>query len=142
MIEIRVDGDPIGKGRPRFVRATGRTYTPEQTASYENKLALAASLVMRGQPLLSGPLRLLVMAFRSIPASWSEKKRAAAIGQSLHPTGRPDADNFLKLAMDSLNKVVWIDDSIVVDARILKKYSERPRLEISISPIDDGDLFG
>lgn len=136
MIEIRLDGDPVGKGRPRFVRATGRTYTPEKTASFEARLGYAAQAVMRNKQLLEGPLVILVMAFRSVPASWSEKKKQRAILQYLSPTSKPDADNFLKIVMDSMNKVVWNDDSQVVDARVVKKYSERPRLEISISLLD------
>lgn len=134
-IEIRLDGDPVGKGRPRFVRATGRTYTPEKTASFEARLGWAAQNVMTGFPLLEGPVVLLVMVFKEIPASWSEKKRQKAILQYLQPTGKPDADNFLKLVMDSLNKIVWKDDAQVVDARVVKKYSERPRLEIAITPL-------
>lgn len=135
-IEIRLDGDPVGKGRPRFVRATGRTYTPEKTASFEARLGYAAQAIMRNKQLLAGPLVILVMAFRSVPASWSEKKKQKAILQYLHPTSKPDADNFLKIVMDSMNKVVWNDDSQVIDARVVKKYSERPRLEISISLLD------
>jgi Holliday junction resolvase RusA-like endonuclease len=137
-IEIRLDGDPVGKGRPRFVRATGRTYTPEKTASFEARLGYAAQAVMRNKPLLAGPLIVTVMAFRSVPASWSEKKRQKAFLQYLTPTGRPDCDNYLKLCMDSLNKIVWEDDAQVVAAHVYKKYSERPRLEINISPLDFG----
>jgi Holliday junction resolvase RusA-like endonuclease len=139
MIEIRLDGDPIGKGRPRFVRATGRTYTPEKTASFEARLGYVAQQVMRNKQLLAGPLIVTVMAFRSVPTSWPEKKRQKAVLQYLQPTGRPDCDNYLKLCMDSLNKIVWSDDAQVVEAHIYKKYSERPRLEINIMPLDFGD---
>ena len=42
MIRIVMAGEPIGKGRPRFSRATGTVYTPEKTARYEERLAWAA----------------------------------------------------------------------------------------------------
>jgi ParB-like chromosome segregation protein Spo0J len=35
VIAFHVPGEPVAKGRPRFVRATGRTFTPAKTASYE-----------------------------------------------------------------------------------------------------------
>src|SRR5580658_6591536 len=101
MIEIRLDGDPVGKGRPRFVRATGRTYTPEKTASFEARLGYAAQAVMRNKQLLAGPLIVTVMAFRSVPASWPEKKRQKAVLQYLYPITKPDADNLLKCVLDS-----------------------------------------
>lgn len=137
MIEITLAGEPIGKGRPRFVRATGRTYTPEQTASFENKLAWAAQTAMKGRALLVDAVILSVTAFRSVPPSWSAKKRKAAIDQLLRPTGKPDADNVLKLVADALNKVVWADDSQIVEAHVYKKYSEQPRLEITILGLDE-----
>jgi Holliday junction resolvase RusA-like endonuclease len=136
-IEIVLMGEPIGKGRHRhrLNAKTGVVFThPDpRTARFEDKLAWAAQHSMEGRELLTEALSLIVMVYRSMPASWSAKKRAAAIGHSLRPTGRPDADNFLKIVMDGLNKVVWSDDSLVVEAHVYKKYSERPRLEISVA---------
>lgn len=39
-IEFTVDGEPVGKGRPRFTRS-GHTYTPEKTADYEQLVKLS-----------------------------------------------------------------------------------------------------
>lgn len=142
MIRIVLAGEPIGKGRPRFVRATGRTYTPEQTASFENKLALQASLAMRGRALLTGAVAIDVVAFRSVPASWSAKKRAAALNGALQPIGKPDWDNLAKCVGDALNKVVWLDDSQIVRGRLEKKYSDQPRLEIVVTSLDSNEQVG
>ena len=133
-IEIRLDGAPVAKGRPRFNRATGRAYTPEKTARFEDRLALAAQLAMRGRPLLDGPLQLLFMAFIEVPASWSVRKKAKALGGEIYPTGRPDWENLAK-TIDALNKIVWVDDSLIVTATVHKRYSDRPRTEISVSPM-------
>jgi Holliday junction resolvase RusA-like endonuclease len=133
-IEIRMDGQPVGKGRPRFSRKSGTVYTPEKTARYEERLAWAAQSVMAGRPLLEGPLNVVVLAFMQIPASKSAKWKAGAVRGDVRPTSKPDADNLIK-CLDSLNKVVWIDDSQIVQLAVSKHYSERPRLEISISLI-------
>ena len=134
MIEIRMDGQPIGKGRPRFVRATGRTYTPEKTARYEDRLAWAAQAVMAGRALLTGPLNVTVIAYLEVPASRSKKWRAEALVDEHKPTTKPDADNIAKL-LDALNKIVWVDDAQIVALLIFKKYSSRPSIEIEVTPI-------
>jgi len=134
MIRIIVAGSPVGKGRPKFVRATGRAYTPEKTANYEAILAARGADAMAGQPLLDGPLQVIVTAFMPIATTWSKKKTAAALEGSLRP-GRPDADNMLKV-LDALNGIVWRDDAQIAEARISKLYDEEPRLEIEVTQID------
>lgn len=61
-ITITLDGIPVAKGRPRFVRATGRAYTPSKTRAFETDLGYTAKEVMAGRPLLDGPLMVLVVA--------------------------------------------------------------------------------
>jgi Holliday junction resolvase RusA-like endonuclease len=53
------------------------------------------------------------------------------------PTKKPDADNILKLAADSLNGLAYVDDKQIVSAVIHKFYSDRPRLEINIVPKEE-----
>lgn len=131
LIEIRMDGTPVGKGRPRFSRATGHTYTPEKTARFEERLAWTAQGVMAGRPLLDGPLAVSVFAFMDIPKSKPKRWREDALANRIHPTSKPDADNIAKM-LDALNKVVWVDDSQIVYLAVHKRYSDRPRLEISV----------
>lgn len=40
-IDFIIDGEPQGKARPRFVRSTGHTYTPQNTKNYEAAVAWA-----------------------------------------------------------------------------------------------------
>jgi len=51
----------------------------------------------------------------------------------IKPTKSPDADNILKTVMDSLEKLAYKNDSQIVRVVMDKDYSERPRLEITIS---------
>lgn len=130
-IVISLPGIPRGKGRPRFVRATGRTYTPADTVNYEGALRLAAASVMAGHPPLDGALAVMMVAEFPVPQSWSKKKQAAAMAGEIKPTGKPDADNLIK-TLDAFNAVVWRDDAQIVDARITKRYSERPGVTIIV----------
>lgn len=134
MIEIELAGTPRGKGRPRFSRKQGRAYTPAETVSYERALAHEAALVMRGQPILEGALQVVVTAFMPVPASWSRKKRDAALSCQAWPTGKPDCDNIIKV-LDALNQIVWRDDAQIVQAYVHKEYSERPRLRVQVYPL-------
>jgi Holliday junction resolvase RusA-like endonuclease len=137
-MRIILSGQPVAKGRMRFNRKTGRTFTPEKTVAYETKLALAAQEMMAGRPPLEGPLVVTITAELQVPTSWSQKKRKLALERRLHPLGRPDLDNYAKI-LDGLNLIVWVDDSQIVELHARKRYSLQPQLTIDIEPL--GDFF-
>lgn len=131
MIVVELSGTPLGKGRPRFMRATGHAYTPEKTRNFETNLRLAAQDAMNGQPPLEGALLVVVQAFFPIPQSWSKKKRIAALTHAIRPTTKPDWENIAKM-LDAFNEVVWRDDAQIIHGTIIKQYSDRPRLRVEI----------
>jgi Holliday junction resolvase RusA-like endonuclease len=142
MIVVELPGEPIGKGRPRFRPVTtkdGRSfvnaYTPARTRAYERALAMTAKVAMRGKPPILGPLAVTVTAFFAVPASWSNKKRDAALAGIVRPTGRPDYDNVIK-SLDALNTIVFADDAQIVQAKVAKVYDEQPRLRIEVAPLE------
>lgn len=134
-IIVTLRGLPVGKGRPRFNRKTGRPYPDPKTAGYEESLAGAGERAMAERPPLEGPLAISVVATLPIPKSWTDRKKRRAAAGLIRPTGRPDADNYLKV-IDGLNAIVWRDDSQVVDARIRKVYGAVPSMVIRVVPID------
>ncbi len=73
------------------------------------------------------------MAAYPIPRTWSKKKKRAAFLGTTRPTGRPDADNLLK-ALDSFNEIVFRDDAQIVEAHVLKIYSDMPALTVTVRP--------
>lgn len=130
-VVVELAGEPKGKGRPRFSRKSGVAYTPAPTRNYEAALRIAGQSAMAGAAPILGPLKVQVLAAFSVPASWSKKKQADAINGVVRPTGRPDLDNVVKM-LDALNEVVWKDDAQIVNASIVKRYSDRPRLLIEV----------
>lgn len=132
-LEFTVPGEPIGKGRPRFVRATGRTYTPERTASYENlvRLTYCQAYPDRRVPIQSA-VEIIIRAFFRIPESWPKKKKAAALSGELLKVTKPDLDNIIKSVCDGLNGVAWTDDAQIHAINASKDYSATPRVEVSI----------
>lgn len=134
-LSFTVPGEPRGKGRPRFVRATGRAYTDAQTASYENRIMLAACAAKGAQGLLEpfdGPVVVVCTAYLQTPASASRKRREAMLMDRLSPTKRPDLENISKALLDGMNGVVYRDDAQVIRLVIDKRWGLEPGLEVSV----------
>ena len=140
MIVVELPGEPRGKGRPRSRIACSKAgqqfvavYTDAETRAYEKALAWAGKVAMGARKPLLGPLAVAVEAVMGVPASWSRPKRDSALAGVLRPTGAPDVDNILKV-IDGLHGICFENDSQVVEAKITKRYGERPGLHIEIEP--------
>lgn len=143
-IVITLAGAPEGKGRPRFRAFQGRkgqvfasAYTPAKTRKYEDALRFAAQQVMGKRAPLACPVSIVVHADMPVPASWSEKKRQAALRGEILPTTKPDWENIAK-TLDAFNQVVFVDDKQVVDGRVIKRYSEKPLLRVEVARASQG----
>ncbi len=143
---VRLDGPPIGKGRPRtrVINGYATIYTPSATRKFENALKTAGIKAMAGRAPLDEAVSVVIHAHMPVPPSWSAKKRAAALAGDIMPTGKPDWENIAK-TLDGLNcypprfkgdrekrPLVWRDDSMIIAAQFMKRYSDRPRLEITV----------
>lgn len=131
-VSFSVLGTPIPKGRPKFGK--GCVYTPKRTRDYERHIAIEAKIAMQGQTPLSGPLSVTVTAFFLVPKSWPKGRKAYALHGNIHPTSRTtgDIDNLAKAALDGMNGVAFVDDHQVVILQVIKVYSLKPRLEITV----------
>ena len=137
-VSFTVLGEPQGKGRPRFSRATGRTYTPDKTAAYENLVKLEYESQCRGQRFADGEmLDRRIFAYYGIPQSASKKRKALMLDGIIRPTKKPDMDNVVKVIADSLNNVAYKDDTQIVDAMVRKFYSDTPRVKVVIHSIQN-----
>ena len=135
MIEIDIPGEPVAKGRPRATTINGaaRLYTPDRTREYEQRVAMAARGVMCKSPPIECPVSVAVFVRLPAPASWSVRKRAAAISGEVLPASRPDLDNYVKAVLDGLNGEVWRDDAQVVRVVAEKTYAETPGVQVQVS---------
>jgi Holliday junction resolvase RusA-like endonuclease len=138
MIQFTVYGEPVAQGRPRATMIDGhiRMYDPKKSSDFKNYVRLVAS-EHRPDKLLEGPISLTVKVYKPTLKSFSKKKKAAAEAGQLRPTSKPDVDNYVKGVKDALKNVIWKDDSQVVDLHISKWYSETPRVEITIVPLEE-----
>jgi Holliday junction resolvase RusA-like endonuclease len=90
---------------------------------------------MDGRPPINMPVRAEIVIDLPVPASWSGKRRDAALHGEIRPTTRPDADNYVKAALDAINAIVVTDDSLVVDLVVAKKYATVPQLTITVTAL-------
>lgn len=121
-VAFTIPGKPFAKQRPRATVRGGhaRVFTPKETVSFERQVGqIAAQHFPRP---LEGPVRLVVTAVFEVPASWSKKRRAEAMGA--HHTQRPDLDNCLKALKDGLNRIAWSDDAQVAEVSCRKLWGD------------------
>lgn len=135
MIHVVVHGPPVAKGRPRITTKGGfaRAYTPAKTQRYEDQIRSAAADAMGEREPLDEAVSVTVTAYVAAPKALKGQRRRDAMDGVLKPTTRPDVDNYAKV-IDGLNGIVFKDDNLVTDLIVRKRYSERPRLVITVEP--------
>lgn len=134
-VKFEIPGPPTGKGRPRFKKLGNytKTYTPEDTATYENLVRLMYRTQCKGFRFEDGsPLDMRIYAYLPIPKSTSKKKRAKMLSGEIRPIKKPDWDNSGKIIADSLNEIAYKDDSQIVDGMVRKFYGEIPKVIVVI----------
>ena len=130
---IYIPGQPVGKGRPRFVKATGHTYTPTKTKDYEALVKLAYQSENKA-PALVGPVRIDIFAVFQLP---KDKKRRALLAYQPYMS-KPDTDNVAKVIQDALNGLAYEDDKQVVEMYVEKRYcgeDEEPHVSVTVGEI-------
>lgn len=137
-ISFVVNGEPVGKGRPRFSKHGGfvKTYSPEKTVNYETLVRLEYERQCEGVFFEKGvPLRMDVMAYYSIPKSVSNKKRLQMLENKIRPMKKPDSSNVLKAIEDALNLVAYHDDVQIVETLIERRYADVPCVVVTITQL-------
>ncbi|BDZ40797.1 hypothetical protein GCM10025865_00960 [Paraoerskovia sediminicola] len=106
---FRTDGEPVSKSRARFTKRGSKvhTYTPQHTKDAE--AAVALQFARNGGRLCADA----DVTF-GVAATFYHGTRQ-----------RRDVDNMLKLILDGLNGVAWVDDNQVVEVAGRKAYIGR-----------------
>lgn len=137
-VVFEVPGRPVGKGRPRFARMGKyvRTYTPEETASYENLVKVMYKTQCPGA-FLRGAIEAVIVAYFPIPKSTSKKKTAEMLEGKIEYTHKQDVDNIAKCILDSCNGIAYDDDAQISRLHVYKKYSHEPKALVRFTEIDE-----
>jgi Holliday junction resolvase RusA-like endonuclease len=134
MLTYLVEGNPIGKGRPKFARRGNfvSAYTPTKTRDYESVIKDAAQKAMGSNDLLETPVTVAIYITVPIPQSYSKKRSEACLNGSEKPIKKPDIDNIAKCFLDAMNEIVYKDDTQVLTLHITKVYGTVGMVEVMV----------
>ena len=86
------------------------------------------------------PTKFTAVAYLPIPKDMNAVDRLLCELGFGYPLKKPDGDNLIKTYMDMMQSELLSDDAIVVDMICRKRYSTKPRIEISIEYMDGFDI--
>ncbi|MCC4501338.1 RusA family crossover junction endodeoxyribonuclease [Limosilactobacillus reuteri] len=140
MVKLVFDIEPQSQLRPRAAYNTRShhivVYDPKVTHEYKQRLRQLAQNQYTQEPLDSA-LKVDVSFFRPVQKSLSAIERARRISGEHRPAVKSDIDNYIKALFDSLNGVVWQDDKQICDLVAHKYYSDKPRIEIEVTTVNE-----
>ena len=122
--EFEVEGDINGKGRPRVNTYTGHTYTPSKTKEYEDYIKQNFKIKYPRYIPFEGRVSVKIVAYFKIPKNTPKKSEELMHSGSISPTKKPDIDNIVKIVLDGLNKMAFVDDNQITKLEVEKKYIE------------------
>lgn len=126
-------GEPVPWARAAGGKTRG-LFTPTKQRNHAAALKILAQSAMASRLPFDVPVRLAIVAEFPVPTTWSNRKRIAALNGEIRPGRRPDGSNLQKQIEDALNGVVFRDDALIVDWHGCKKYSQRARIVVVVTP--------
>ena len=153
VIKIKVDGEPMGKQRPKFstVNKFVKTYTPKETIHYESKVVFEyknalETLKLPKETIFFGrgeEIWATIVAYYPITKDHYRyhkktntvdlnKEGEEMLAGKIKPTKKPDCDNIAKIMLDALNGIAFPDDSQITCLLVMKFYSDHPRVELTL----------
>ena len=138
MIRFTVQGQVIGKGRPRATARGGfaRVYTPARTVEYEKRVKEAAIRAMAGRAPVTCAVEASVRVRVAPPASASKRRQAELLASD--PITSTDVDNAAKAILDACNKIVFADDRQVVKLLVERVWAALPGADVLVVPRSAG----
>lgn len=137
---ITIRGEPL-PWRPARTLKSGISYTPKRQKDWLTDARNQVALQIRGRKALSGPVKLTLFLWVSIPTSWPKWRQEAARRGEVMPISRPDRTNFQKLVEDALNGLAFEDDSQVVDGVTKKRYApDSPGVVAVVTPLPENPV--
>ena len=135
MVTYMVEGNPVGKGRPKFARRGNfvSTYTPTKTRDYEDLIKDAAKKAMGSGEPLETAVTVAIYITVPIPQSYSKKRTEACLKGLERPIKKPDIDNIAKCFLDAMNEIVYLDDTQVLTLHITKVYGTIGMVEVMVA---------
>lgn len=136
-ITFEIPGEAVRWKRAERDRRNNRTFTADEQRAYMGLVTTLARRAMRDaglKPFL-GAVLLDIRIIRSVPQSWSAKRRHQAMSGEIWPIVRPDKDNLVKIVLDAMNGEVYKDDAQVCKSFEAKVYGAEPKTIITVQTL-------
>lgn len=140
-LNFSIDILPEAYARPRFSKKLAMSPN-SKTAFYNPKSSYKRKIIKEVQAklpndfeIIAGEIKLKIVANIVMPQTISKSKTKQELSKLgiINPLTRPDVDNYGKIILDALNKIIYLDDSQVYELTCIKKYTETtPSLDIFI----------
>jgi Holliday junction resolvase RusA-like endonuclease len=125
-----IPGIPIPLQRPRY-RGQAKPYDAQKHHKHEVKNVIESQ---HGQiPFYTTPVRAHFIFY--FPIARTSETRSDQLMHTPH-VFRPDLSNLVKFYEDCCEGLLYRDDSIIFEIHAVKMYSDTPRTEIVMVPVD------
>ena len=105
----------------------------------DNKKFFQNYLIDQEIELIKTPCKFKCTCYFPIPNSMNNIEKIAAEMGLIRPISKPDWDNVAKAYCDMIQNLLIYDDSLIVEGTSKKFYSIKPRIEITLSYMEDFD---
>lgn len=122
--------------RPRY---SGKTYCFYVKGASDNRKLFEEWFVKEDIKLITTPTTFQCVTYLPIPESMSVPQKVLAELGYISPISKPDWDNLAKTYCDMIQGTLLYDDALIVEGSLLKRYSTKPRIEITISYLSEFD---
>ena len=145
-VKLTILGEPMGKQRPKAttIGKFVQVYTPKETTNYESRVVYEYR--QKHSDMLFEPHKEIwatIVAYFPITKQHYkyhkktnttdlDKEGREMLEGTLNPLKKPDLDNIAKICLDALNGIAYPDDSAITCLLVMKKYSENPRVELTL----------
>ena len=126
---------PKATPRPRL-GVNGTFYVK---GAQDNKKIFEKYLLNQNVSMIYTPAKFCCKSYFPIPKSMTRVEKVLAEMGWIRPISKPDWDNVGKAYCDMIQGFLIYDDSLIVEGSSKKYYSSKPRIEITISYMDDFD---
>ena len=143
VVKLTILGKPESKQRPRYSTYNGyvRTYTPQKTINYESLIAHEYNQKY-GKLMFDReePISVVINAYFDLAKTDFGKKGLNKSGREKMSMGycttHKDLDNIIKVILDALNSICYVDDKQIVVINACKFWTlETPRVEIILESL-------
>lgn len=126
---------PKATPRPRL----GKSGVFYVKGSADNKKIFQKYLLNRKINMIYTPAKFCCKSYLPTPTSMSKVEMVLAEMGLIRPISKPDWDNIGKAYCDMIQGFLIYDDSLIIKGMSEKFYSIKPRIEITISYMEDFD---